>query len=118
MRAQGQNMELISSNVANAQSVDNGDGKPYRRVEANFKTDGQQFGAVSIDDVSVDMSDFPRVLKPGHPNADAQGYLAMPNVDVPTEMINLNTAVRTYQANAAVLKRYQGMVETTLELLR
>ena len=118
MRAQGQNMELISSNVANAQSVDNGDGKPYRRVEANFRTDGDKIGGVRVDDINIDTSDFPRVLKPGHPHSDAQGYLSMPNVDVPTEMINLSTAVRTYQANAAVLKRYQGMVETTLELLR
>lgn len=118
MRAQGQNMELISSNVANAQTLDDGNGQPYRRVEAAFTTNGDQIGGVSVDDVMQDMSDFPKILKPGHPYADAQGYLTMPNVDVPVEMINLNTAVRTYQANAAVLKRYQGMVETTLELLR
>ncbi len=118
MRAQGQNMELISSNVANAQTLNDGSGKPYRRVEATFATDGGPIGGVSVDDITQDMSDFPKILKPGHPYADAQGYLTMPNVDVPVEMINLNTAVRTYQANAAVLKRYQGMVETTLELLR
>jgi len=119
LRAQGKSMELISSNVANAQSTDNGDGQPYRRVEALFKTqDDQGIGGVTIDDVTTDMSDFQRIFKPGHVNADEQGYVAMPNVDVPVEMINLNTAVRTYQANAAVLKRYQNMVETTLELLR
>lgn len=118
MRAQGQNMELISSNVANAQSIDNGNGEPYRRVEAAFKTDGDGFGGVSVEGLTYDMSEFQKILKPGHPKADAQGYLSMPNVSVPTEMVNLNTAVRTYQANAAVLKRYQGMVETTLELLR
>ena len=46
------------------------------------------------------------------------GYIAMPNVQLPVEMINLSTATRAYQANAAILKRYQKMVETTLELLR
>jgi flagellar basal-body rod protein FlgC len=116
LRAQGKSMELISSNVANAQTTDNGEGKPYRRIEAVFKTDDT--GGVSIDNVSMDMSDFTRILKPGHANADQQGYVAMPNVSVPIEMMNLNTAVRSYQANAAVLKRYQGMMETTLELLR
>jgi len=118
LRAQGKNMEVISSNVANAQSTDNGEGEPYRRVEATFKMDGDELGGVKLDEISRDMTDFPRILKPGHPNADEQGYVAMPNVDVPIEMMNLNTAVRTYQANAAVLKRYQGMVETTLELLK
>lgn len=118
LRAQGKNMELISSNVANAQSTDNGDGEPYRRVEALFKADGDEVAGVSIDDITTDMSDFQRIYKPGHVKADEQGYVAMPNVDVPVEMINLNTAVRTYQANAAVLKRYQNMMETTLELLR
>jgi flagellar basal-body rod protein FlgC len=118
MRAQGKSMELISSNVANVQTTDNGDGEPYRRVEAIFKNDGDGIGGVSIDDVATDMTDFQRILKPGHPNADEQGYVAMPNVSVPEEMINLNTVVRSYQANAAVLKRYQSMMETTIELLR
>jgi flagellar basal-body rod protein FlgC len=118
LRAQGKNMELISANVANAQTTDDGRGKPYRRVEALLETDNDELGGVSIGDVKLDMTDFPRILKPGHPNADEQGYVAMPNVSVPTEMINLNTAVRSYQANAAVLKRYQDMMETTLELLR
>lgn len=116
LRAQGKSMELISSNVANAQTTDNGQGEPYRRIEAVFKADDA--GGVSVDNVSTDMSDFTRILKPGHANADQQGYVAMPNVSVPIEMMNLNTAVRSYQANAAVLKRYQGMMETTLELLR
>ena len=64
------------------------------------------------------MSDFPKVLKPGHPYAVEEGYVAMPNVNMPIEMMNLTIATRAYQANAAVLKRYQKMVETTLELLR
>jgi flagellar basal-body rod protein FlgC len=64
------------------------------------------------------MSDFQKILDPGNPGADEQGYVTMPNVNMPTEMINLNIATRVYQANAAVLKRYQQMVETTLELLR
>ena len=118
LRAQGKNLELISSNVANAQSTDDGSGQPYRRVEATFKTDGDGMGGVEVDDIQTDMSEFPRILKPGHINADAQGYVAMPNVNVPVEMMNLNTAVRTYKANAAVLKRYQSMVDTTIELLK
>ena len=118
MQAQKKNIKLISSNVANAQSTDNGNGEPYRRVEAVFKTDEDGIGGVSLDKTVPDMSDFIKILKPGHPDADEQGYVSMPNVKLPVEMMNLNIAARAYQANVAVLKRYQDMVETTLELLR
>lgn len=118
MRAGSKRMEVISSNVANARSTDDGNGEPYRRLEAIFKTDGDGLGGVSLDEVAADMSDFQQILKPGHPNADAQGYVSMPNVQVPVEMMNLAVASRAYRANVAVLKRYQQMVNTTLELLR
>ena len=118
LRAQSKKMEVISSNVANAQSTDNGNGQPYRRLEAVLKAAGDGIGGVILDEIAMDMSDFPKILKPGDPNADEQGYVEMPNVKVPIEMMNLNAAARAYQANAAILKRYQQMVETTLELLR
>jgi len=109
---------VISSNVANARTTDAGKGEPYRRLEAMLKTDGDGIGGVSLDEIVPDMSDFPKILDPGNPNADKHGYVAMPNVNLPFEMINLNMAMRAYQANAAVLKRYQQIVETALELLR
>jgi flagellar basal-body rod protein FlgC len=118
LQAQQKNIDVISSNVANAQTTDNGKGEPYRRLEAVFKTDGEGISGVSLEEIAPDMSEFERVLKPGHPDADEQGYVTMPNVNLPIEMINLNIATRVYQANTAVLKRYQQMVETTLELLR
>jgi len=71
-----------------------------------------------MEEFAEDMSDFQSILKPGHPQADENGYVSMPNVDLPVEMINLNLATRAYRANAAILKRYQRMVDTTLELLR
>ena len=118
MRAQGKNMEVISSNVANARTTNAGNGEPYRRLEAMLKTKGEDISGVDIDEITADMSDFPMILDPGNPAADAQGYVRMPNVNLPIEMINLTIATRSYQANAATLKRYQQMVETTLELLR
>jgi flagellar basal-body rod protein FlgC len=118
MRAQHKQMEVISSNVANARTTDAGKGEPYRRLEAIFKTDGDGIGGVSLDEIVKDMSDFTKILDPGNPNADEQGYVTMPNVSLPKEMINLNIAMRAYKANVAILKRYQAMVETALELLR
>jgi len=118
MQAQNKSMGVISSNVANAQSTNNGQGQPYRRLEAIFKADDDDMGGVTLEEIAADMSELPRILRPGHPDADEQGYVTMPNVDLPIEMVNLTMATRAYQANVAVLKRYQRMVETTLELLR
>lgn len=121
LKAQNKNIEVISSNVANSRTADAGNGKPYRRIEAilhaeNLNDDG--IGGVKIDEIIPDQSDFTKMLDPGNPKADAQGYINMPNVDIPVEMVNLNIASRAYQANAAVLKRYQTMVDVSLELLR
>lgn len=117
IKAQGKQIEVISSNVANARTSDAGRGEPYRRLEAKFKYD-EDMGGVELDEILPDMSDFLKVYDPGNPQADTDGYVAMPNINLPAEMINLNVATRVYQANVAVLKRYQRMVENTLELLR
>ena len=118
MQAQGKQMEIISSNIANARTTDNGQGQPYRRLEAIFRSDGEGISSVNIDQIAQDMTALQRVFDPGNPKADATGYITMPNVQLPVEMMNLSIASRAYQANAAILKRYQRMVETTLELLR
>ena len=117
LRAQSKQMEVISSNIANARTTDAGKGEPYRRREVVFKTSDDTDGVI-LDKIVTDMSGFQRILDPGNPNADEEVYVAMPNVNLPIEMMNLTIATRTYQANVAILKRYQQMVETTLELLR
>jgi flagellar basal-body rod protein FlgC len=118
LRAQNKQLEVISSNIANARTTDAGKGEPYRRLEAVFKTQTDEISGVEVGRIEKDMSDFDSVLDPGNPKADKNGYVQMPNVSLPVEMMNMSLATRTYQANAAVLKRYQQMVETTLELLR
>ena len=117
LKAQSKQMEVISSNVANASTTNASNGEPYRRLEATFKAkDG--ISGVELEDVVPDMSDFLKVLDPGNPSADNNGYVSMPNVSLPVEMMNLSIATRMYEANTAVLKRYQQTVDTTLELLR
>jgi flagellar basal-body rod protein FlgC len=118
MRAQGKHMEVISSNVANARTTDAGKGEPYRRLEAVLEAQVDGISGVRVDQIVKDMSDFQRIFDPGNPQADEHGYVLMPNVNLPLEMMNLRIATRAYQANAAILKRYQQMVDTTLELLR
>jgi flagellar basal-body rod protein FlgC len=118
MRSQSRNIEVISSNVANARTSDAGKGQPYRRLETIFETQSDGISPVTIGDIITDMSNFQKIFDPGNPYADESGYVAMPNVKLPIEMMNLTIATRAYQANAAILKRYQQMVENTLELLR
>jgi len=118
LRAQNKQLEIISSNIANARTTDAGRGEPYRRLEAVLKTQKNEVSGVEVDKIVTDTSDFQKILDPGNPKADKNGYVSMPNVSLPVEMMNMSLATKTYQANAAILKRYQQMVETTLELLR
>lgn len=118
MRAHDKSMEVISSNIANARTIDAGQGQPYRRLQPILRSENEGVSGVTVEDVVPDMSALQRIYDPGNPQADAQGYIVMPNVHLPVEMMSLNVASRAYQANAAILKRYQKMVETTLELLR
>ena len=111
-------LDVIANNIANSSTSRTADGKPYRREELVLSTSGDLSG-VNVEQVSPDLStDFKRVYQPGHPDAGKDGYVAMPNVELPTEMMHLVTASRAYQANAAVLKRYGEISDATLELLR
>ncbi len=118
LKANRRQMDVITSNVVNSRTTDAGNGKPYRRLEALLETTGDGVTGVQVSKIVEDMSDFQRLLKPGHPDADSDGYVMMPNVNMAQEVINLNMASRAYQASAAVMKRYQKMVETSLNLLK
>lgn len=120
LRAQALRMQVISNNIANAQTTDvDGTGKPYRRKEVALTSSEETLMGVDIDGVESDTARaLKKVLMVGHPHADANGYVTMPNVSVPEEMMNMVVATRAYQASAAVLKRYQDLGDVTLELLR
>lgn len=119
LQAQARRMNLISGNIANINTTRTATGGPYVRQDLLISTEEAGAGGVRVEGVYDDMSSaFKRVSQPGHPDADAEGYVSMPNVDLPSEMIEMVMASRAYQANAAVLKRYQESVDVALELLR
>ena len=118
MRAQNKSISAIFSNVANSRTTDNGKGEPYRRLEAIFKAMDGELGGVMVEELEEDMSPFKKLYQPGHPAADGQGFVQMPNINLPSEMVNLTIATKAYQANAAILRRYQQIVENALDLLR
>ena len=122
-------MEVVANNIANAQSTRSPGGGPFRRQDVVFASVLQdrlgsggpgaaQLGGVRIIGVQDDPSDFPMVYNPGHPDADADGNVAMPNVSLPIEMVNLITASRAYEANLNVLHSFRQMAEQALTLAR
>lgn len=124
MAAERFRMEIIANNVANAMATRTPGGGPYRRQEVLFETvmrdqlSGGQFGGVRVAGVEDDPSELQRVHDPGHPDADSEGNVFMPNVYLPIEMVNLMTASHGYQANLKVLQTLRQQLEQTLTLLK
>jgi flagellar basal-body rod protein FlgC len=130
LSAQRLRMNLISGNLANVNTTRTREGGPYRRKEAIFAArpleesfrkilaDRQrnQLSMVAVDRVIED-SNLP-VMKydPQHPDADEKGYVAMPNINVMEEMVNMISATRGYEANVTALKAAKDMALTALEI--
>ena len=128
-------MDVSAENLANAQTTRGTDGQPYRRKEVVLQEapgsfgaslsaamgaqSGSQGGGVKVAGVVQDTATpLKRVYDPGHPDADAQGYVSMPNVDTVTEMVDLISAQRAYEANVTAMQAAKQMFSRTLELLR
>lgn len=121
-------MEVVANNIANAFSTRTPQGGPFRRQDVVFSAvlaeriaGGRlrpEFGGVEVVGIEDDPSEFPRIHSPGHPDADAEGYVRMPNVQLPIEMVNLITANRAYEANLRVLQAFRQQAEQALALVR
>ena len=122
MRAQSVRLRLIGENVANAESRATGPGdEPYRRKMVMFKNvlDRESgLDLVQVDKVREDMTPFKQAYEPGHPSADADGYVMRPNVETLIEMMDMREAQRSYEANLNMIRATKTMVRDTLELLR
>jgi flagellar basal-body rod protein FlgC len=122
MKAQGERLRVISENMANAGSTAlTPDGDPYRRKLVSFGvTLDRELGVplVEVARVARDSSDFGQSFQPGHPAADASGYVRTSNVNTLVEMADMREAERSYQANLKVLQASRGMLQRTIDLLR
>ncbi|AEK60773.1 flagellar basal body rod protein FlgC [Collimonas fungivorans] len=120
MSAQSQRMNVTASNLANADSVSGPDGQPYRAKQVVFAVAAgeqqDQVGGVQVAGVVEDQSPLRMVYDPKHPLANAGGYVAMPNVNVVEEMVNMISASRSYQANVEVLSTAKNMMLKTLTI--
>ncbi|MFS2033450.1 flagellar basal body rod protein FlgC [Polaromonas sp. CT11-55] len=117
LTAQSQRMNVAASNMANADSVAGPDGLPYRARQVVFETapvPGDAIGGVRVSRVVEDPSPFRLVHDPKNPAANAEGYVAMPNVNPVEEMVNMISASRSYQANVEVLNTAKTLMLKTL----
>ncbi len=120
-------MEVAVSNLANAESTRGPDGQPYRRREVVLETapvNGAdhtftvQPDGVRVAGVVEDQTPFRRRYEPSHPDADADGFVAMPNVDVPEEMVDMLGAARAYQANLTAIGLIRDTIQKALDLAK
>jgi len=130
--AQRQRAEVVAANLANAETTRTEEGGPYQRKQVVFGTRGPQFRyalassqagssrirGVEVRAVVADPSPAIMRYQPGHPDADAQGFVAYPNVNPVTEMVDLMSASRSYEANASAVGVAKQMISQSLDLLR
>ena len=132
-------MDVTAENLANAQSTRGADGQPYRRKEVVLQQKGgsdfgstlnaamstgrpsgssADAGGVEVGGIVEDQTAFRLQYDPGHPDANAQGYVEMPNVNPVTEMVDLISASRGYEANVTAMQTAKQMFSKTLDILR
>ncbi len=130
--AERERAEIVASNLANAETTRTPQGGPYQRehvVFAAMRPFGMPFGVqlasmvdfsargVQVEGVVADPAPPIRRYEPGHPDADAQGYVEMPNINPVEEEVNLMGAARSYQANVSAVQATKNMISSALEIL-
>jgi flagellar basal-body rod protein FlgC len=120
LRAQQARMRIIAENLANADSTSKTPGgDPYRRQAPVFEPTKVAGGrGVKMARVEPDKTDFRQDYQPGHPSADANGYVKLPNVDSLVEALDMREAQRAYEANLNVIETTRAMEMRTLDLLK
>ncbi len=123
LSAQKTRVDIVAQNIANAQTTRGPDGQPYQRRVISFEAEMQKMTsadrevqAPKIRDIGVDRSPGQRVFDPQHPDAAADGYVTMPNVNMAYEMVDLMTASRAYEANLSVIKNSRQMAEKAIDI--
>ena len=124
-------MDVITENMANSNTTRTENGDPYRRKYVVFqeKTNDNAFaeffnkaqtapGGVRVLQIGTDMSEFKYDYNPSHPDADENGYVRLPNVEVVQEMVDMMSAYRAYEANITALNTFKDMAMKTFELGR
>ncbi len=126
MSAQRTRMNVVSSNLANINTTRTAEGGPYVRknvilsavpVRDSFgKLLDENISAPNVVGITNDQSEFQKVYDPSHPDADASGYVLMPNVNLMKEMVDMLSATRAYEANSTVISTIKGMAQRAIDI--
>ncbi len=129
LTAQRLRMDVISENIANIDTTRTQDGTPYKKRYVVLQEQPNRFsdvldsslqsktaGGVAVSEIGEDSSQGELVYNPSHPDADANGYVEMPNVDLTQEMVDMISAYRSYEANVTSFNAYKEMAVKTLEI--
>jgi flagellar basal-body rod protein FlgC len=126
MSAQRTRMNVVSSNLANINTTRTPEGGPYVRknvilsavpVRDSFgKLFEENISAPNVAAITNDQSEFQKVYDPSHPDADASGYVLMPNVNLMKEMVDMLSATRAYEANSTVISTIKGMAQRAIDI--
>jgi flagellar basal-body rod protein FlgC len=131
--AQRVRMNVLASNLANARSTRRADGQPgpYRRMDPVFRAvpvadrfqelradpGARSSFLVEVPEIREDQAPPQRVFDPSHPDADPDGFIELPNINVVSEMVNMVTASRAYEANVTVMQTVKGMARSALSII-
>jgi len=133
MSAQRTRMDIVAANIANAESTRTPEGGPYRRRQVVFQAissekpfsavfsdsiGGKEPKSVKVSDIVQDQSPFQKIYDPSHPDADKNGMVSQPNVNTVVEMVDMNSAARSFEANVTAMEASNRMFLKAMELLR
>lgn len=129
LRAQRNRLEVIATNLANVHTTRTEGGGPYRKKDIVFASDDvsdEKFGmllkrkveGVKVAAIEESNKPFEKIFDPGHPDADKEGYVSLPNVNVMEEMVDMMSATRSYEANTNVISATKHMFMKALEILK
>ncbi|HTS31732.1 MAG TPA: flagellar basal body rod protein FlgC [Bryobacteraceae bacterium] len=131
MAAQRTRAEMLTENLANAETTRTPEGGPYRRKDVVFETTAaaspfssvfdatvQAPGGVAVSEIVTDTRDPEMRYLPGHPDANAEGYVAFPRINPAEDMVDLMGATRSYEANVAAISSVKDMIQRSFDLFR
>ncbi|MBM9602967.1 flagellar basal body rod protein FlgC [Desulfopila inferna] len=130
LKANSIRLNTISSNLANIETTSTPEGGPYKRKSVNFQSSPLSFQehldsnlqttiqGVKVSEILEDKEPPQKVYRPEHPDADENGYVAMPNINVLKEMVDMMSTTRSYEANATTIKSAKRMAMKALEIGR
>ena len=117
LRAQWRRMRIIAENLSNSENTRTAEGGPYQKRYVVFSTVMDRIRGVDVEGTMTSRTPGRKVFEPGHPHADADGMVEMPNVNMPVETVDMMSATRAYRATFMAIQNFRKICRKTIELM-